>query len=153
MALAQPSSETSNSRVLIVDDEQVARFILGKWLRIWNVQATFCSDASSALKEFKSREYSLAIVDYYLPDNNGIELIKQMRECIGPQPTFALHSTDLELHHLARQSDVTYFLPKPFSNGALYNILRESSCYPKAYDKESAEPKVDELPVYPRFTV
>lgn len=130
MSLACNPSQKIKGHVLIVDDDEVSRFILGKWLGVWNVSGTFCKDAQSALQAYREHDYCLAIIDYYLPDATGLDLIKEMRLGGGSEPAFALHSTDLELHHLARRHDITYFLPKPFTNGSLYNILRESSCEP-----------------------
>lgn len=153
MSESHQPTQAERRHVLVVDDDQVSRFIIGKWLKVWNVTASFCIDARSGLEAFQKNDYCLAIIDHYLPDTTGVELIKAMRLHQKPMPSIALHSTDLELHHTARENGIPYFLPKPFTSQSLYNILHESACQPTALNKKRREERCEpRRPLSPNIT-
>ncbi len=66
-------------RILIVDDDPVARRMLGDTLTRAGFQITPATNAAEALRLAADEEPALAILDLVLPDGDGIELLGQLR--------------------------------------------------------------------------
>jgi len=95
------------------------------------VRATACSGAREALAELsraaaEGDRYELAILDYHMPEMDGLQLARSIRE----HP--ALRSTKLVLltssarrgdTRVARGSGIDGFLTKPVKTSALYDCL------------------------------
>jgi CheY-like chemotaxis protein len=117
--------------VLVVDDNHTNRVILEQNLAGWSVRATACSGARDALVELsraaaEGDRYELAILDYHMPEMDGLQLARSIRE----HP--ALRSTKLVLltssarrgdTRVARGSGIDGFLTKPVKTSALYDCL------------------------------
>ena len=75
--------------ILIIDDEATLRDRLAGVLKEdkWHVQTAV--DGASALKEVSERDFDLIICDLMLPDSNGIEILKKVKE-INPNILFIM---------------------------------------------------------------
>jgi len=78
-----------SKRIFIIDDEATLRDRLAGVLREekWHVQTA--GDWASALKEVSERDFDLIICDLMLPDSNGIEILKKVKE-INPNTLFIM---------------------------------------------------------------
>ncbi|MCC7526885.1 MAG: response regulator [Candidatus Melainabacteria bacterium] len=76
--------DLSDLRVLVVDDEENARDILHNYLVYWGMRNGTASNAEAALEILrgaaKSDPYSVAIIDLCLPETDGLQLGKVIRE-------------------------------------------------------------------------
>ena len=72
-------SETYN--ILVVDDDEVDRMAVGRALRKAGLQLnlTEASNSATAIANLKEHYYDCVFLDYRLPDQNGLELIKQLQ--------------------------------------------------------------------------
>lgn len=82
------SVSKSNLHVLVVDDNQVNRFVLHEQLLHWNVHSETAVDATQGLELLKKAHaqgnpYDIAILDYAMPDEDGAALAKRIKnsEC------------------------------------------------------------------------
>ena len=66
--------------VLLVDDHQDTRAMLELLLDEWGYRATLVSTATEGLKHLLDRSFDIIILDNWLPDLDGIELCRQIRE-------------------------------------------------------------------------
>ena len=66
--------------VLLVDDHQDTRDMLELLLDEWGYRATIVSTATEGLKHLLDRSFDIIILDNWLPDLDGIELCRQIRE-------------------------------------------------------------------------
>jgi signal transduction histidine kinase len=72
-----------NLRVLIIDDEQDNRTLLEERLQDtpgWNISTATAQDGQGALNILRESLFDVAFLDYKLPDTNGIDLLKQIRQ-------------------------------------------------------------------------
>jgi CheY-like chemotaxis protein/EAL domain-containing protein (putative c-di-GMP-specific phosphodiesterase class I) len=130
-AVAKDRKSLRGVHVLVVDDNHTNRVILEQNLAGWSVRATACSGAREALAELARAaaagdRYELAVLDYHMPQMDGLQLARSIRE----HPT--LRTTKLVLltssarrgdARVARGSGIDGFLTKPVKTSALYDCL------------------------------
>ncbi len=76
-----PSAESASRQVLIAEDDPMFRRILQNWLREWGYRVSVVEDGAQAwesLQEEPSPE--LLILDWVMPEINGLELCRRIRE-------------------------------------------------------------------------
>lgn len=66
--------------IMVVDDEPHIRSTLERLLTKENYDVILCESAEKALKLLKTHDASVLLSDYVMPDINGLELIKMVRE-------------------------------------------------------------------------
>ena len=74
---APPPAEKS---VLIVDDEASARLLVRSTLEHMGLVASEAADATAALASLQKQRYDLVLLDLNLPDMDGYELCRRIRE-------------------------------------------------------------------------
>jgi DNA-binding NtrC family response regulator len=99
-------------RVLVVDDERLVRWSLSQRLsaRGWNV-----TEAGTAAEALAAPAPDAAILDYKLPDGDGIELLRRLRHVDPDLPVIMLTAhQDTELIVEAMKAGASDYLTKPF---------------------------------------
>ncbi|HNT44343.1 MAG TPA: response regulator, partial [Syntrophorhabdaceae bacterium] len=66
--------------ILIVEDEQTQRSLLGGLLRKEGYTIGEASDGESALALFQKDIFEIVLLDYRLPDTDGLSLLKRIKE-------------------------------------------------------------------------
>src|SRR5690348_8779791 len=111
--------------IIIVDDEPVSLAVLKQLVgKLPNCDAQGFTQASAALAWSRANDPDLVIVDYVMPEMNGIEFARRLRELPGREETPVLMVTvrsDREVRSNALQSGITDFLFKPFDFTELQN--------------------------------
>lgn len=69
-----------NEKILIIEDEKEITDLIEMFLQNENFQVFKCYSSQDALKLIKKESFDLAILDVMLPDGNGFELCKLIRE-------------------------------------------------------------------------
>ena len=111
-----------NRKVLIVEDEEVIRKILRITLSKWGFQVEEAEDGVQALVKLEKERYPLIICDILMPNLNGWDLIKKVKE--DPK------TRDIRIIALTsrnRDSDMfkgyelgaNYYMTKPFTQAQL----------------------------------
>jgi CheY-like chemotaxis protein len=70
--------ETQSLKVLIVDDEKHVRIIVKAYLSPFDAEIFEAADGKAAIDLVHKEKFDIAIIDYYLPDINGKELIEKI---------------------------------------------------------------------------
>jgi len=99
-------------RVLVVDDERLVRWSLSQRLsaRGWNV-----TEAGTAAEALAAPAPDAAILDYKLPDGDGIELLRRLRHIDPDLPVIMLTAhQDTDLIVEAMKAGASDYLTKPF---------------------------------------
>jgi two-component system NtrC family response regulator len=73
-------------RTLIVDDEETYALSLKRLLARRGVVAEVAGTAADGLERARKKRYDLVVLDYMLPDGNGLDLIPPIR-ALRPAPT------------------------------------------------------------------
>jgi len=114
-------------RVLVVDDEEAARYSIGKALEAAGYAVEVASTAGEALKIQESFNPDVILTDISMPEMNGIQFIQQLRARPLPPPVIvvtASHTYDIAVQSL-RQGAADY-LTKPFDLEQLRNSVRRA---------------------------
>jgi two-component system, chemotaxis family, chemotaxis protein CheY len=114
------------SKALVVDDSRTIRIILGRILKELGYEVCEAGNGKEALKvmETEKAAVNLVLADWNMPEMNGLELLKQLRQ----DPDFAslkviMVTTETELDHMvsALEAGATEYVMKPFAK----DILKE----------------------------
>ena len=114
-----PKQEMLNSKILIIDDQEINILLLEDIL----AKAGFTSivtttDSRDAVKLYKDHEPDIILVDLNMPEINGFEVMKKIREMEGDSyiPILAMTSQPAEeLLIESLKAGATDFLRKPFN--------------------------------------
>lgn len=136
--------------VLVIDDNYNNRKILKHTLKYWGIAYTGAESGYEALKLIESgKQFDLIIVDYHMPELNGIDTIKLIREKLAGvndnQPILMLHSSsdNAELYEAAKELKVKFMLTKPIKQDELYYYLCHLDQTPREFKpaKQAEKPK------------
>lgn len=67
-------------QVMVVDDEAFLRKAVGDILRRSGYEVRLCPDAGTCLRELRREKPDLLLLDVDLPDGNGIQLCRRIKE-------------------------------------------------------------------------
>lgn len=117
------------NKILIVDDNRTNRLILNEKLRSWELQPTATGSPNEALDIIKSVEdFSAYIFDYKMPEMNGLELARSVKELKGPTSPPMILFSSISLVDEQFRDDVNAIgfcsiLTKPARSGQLLTAL------------------------------
>jgi two-component system response regulator MprA len=105
-------------RILIVDDEPALRDTLSRTLRRAGHEAMVVGNGRSGLEALRQDSFDAVITDIFMPDCDGIELIREMRAGQHREPILAIsgggtYGNDALLP-MARMLGAQATLRKPF---------------------------------------
>ncbi len=103
------------AKILFVDDDKDHSKLVQDWLSFekHEVAAVYCG--SDAWKALEASEYDLAILDWDLPDIDGIDILARMRQSGKATPVIMLTGrTSVDDKERGLDSGATDYLTKPF---------------------------------------
>ena len=143
----EPISELLGARALVVDDDVYTCQSVCKMLRDIKMRAEWTTSGKESLIRAKEAfdlndEYKVYIIDYLMPDMNGIEVIRRLRALVGDEaPIIILTAYDWsDFEEEAREAGVTAFISKPIFMSELRAVLSKKEN--KAEEQEE-ETKLD----------
>jgi len=112
------------AKILIVDDQASMCWILAKVLEEAGFETVSASTGKEALMIVAEGNIAVAIVDYRLPDMNGLQLLRQMHALQAHMPAFLITSYgSATLRHEALQAGFAGYFDKPFRNQRLVEAI------------------------------
>ncbi|APW46264.1 response regulator [Rhodoferax antarcticus] len=104
-------------KVLIVDDAEINLVLFEALLkRMGNCESASFSNAVAGLVSAQTEDYDLVIVDYMMPELNGVDFITQFRQTPGREdmPVLMITANDQkQVRYRALDAGATDFLTKP----------------------------------------
>ncbi|MBD5134317.1 MAG: response regulator [Clostridiales bacterium] len=135
-----------NWDMLVVDDDRQLCESTASALRSIGVNAEWTLDGESAVEMVMKRhqrgaDYEIILLDWKLPDMDGIETAKRIRgELGGDVPILLISAYDwAEIEHDARAAGITGFIAKPLFRSTLFNSLRQFAGIPEEERAEKAQ--------------
>ena len=144
------SAENASLYVAIVDDDGAIRTSLGRALRMENYEVELFEDGASALKSFQIRAPDAIILDLQLPDIDGLEICRRIRQSGDATPILMLTARDA-VNDRVEGLDVGAddYLVKPFDLAELLARLRALLRRRQANGGEAANLRFEDLTLNP----
>ena len=99
-------------RILVVDDERLVRWSITQRLRADGFEVI---EAATAAEAVQARTPDAAILDYRLPDGDGISILKRLRQADPDLPVLMLTAhKDLDIVVEAVKAGASDYVTKPF---------------------------------------
>ena len=139
--------ELHNCRALVVDDDFNTCDSVSCMLQQIGLRAEWTLSGKEAVLRtrqsvMRNDNYSVYVIDWLLPDMNGIEVARRIRKETGEQvPIIVLTAYDWsDIEDEARDAGITAFCSKPLFLSELRSCLLSVVNAEEAGEKESAEP-------------
>jgi CheY-like chemotaxis protein len=129
---AAPATITAR-RVLVVDDNQDAANSLGTLLTLLGVDVTVVHDGPAALKALKTSRPTDVLLDIGMPDMDGYELARRMRQEPEGQSARLIAVTgwgQAEDRERSRAAGIDHHIVKPVDCNVLMGLLSARSTAP-----------------------
>ena len=124
--------DLTGKRVLVIDDNEAARFIMKDMLTAMSLEVTLAKSAKEALRQAveannMGQPFELIFVDYLMPPGmNGIDFTKALKELIGssapPCILVTAYASD-ELIHDSSIEGIEHVIPKPVNASLLFETI------------------------------
>ena len=114
-------------RVLVVDDNPDAAETLEMLLRLLGAEVHTAADGRSALEILRRVHPAVVVLDIGLPDVDGYEVARRVREEPGGSDTLLIALTgwgEEEDQRRSREAGIDHHLVKPVDFAALEQLLR-----------------------------
>lgn len=117
-------------QVLVTDDNEHNRTILRDMLSLKHIRCDEAKNGAEAVEKITSgKKYDALIIDYMMPEMNGIDTIKKIREHLNAeqQPVILLYSSsdDAMINAECEKLQVKQKLVKPIKVNQLFNALSQ----------------------------
>lgn len=134
-------------RVLVIDDNEAARCVTTNMLESFCFLVDVVSSCAAAKELIGERisRYNLILVDWRMPEVDGIECVKKIRAMDGAENVPIVMMTafggDREVA-FAKEAGVDYFLTKPVKQSLLFDTIMDVFNYPEAMHSSLDEREV-----------
>jgi signal transduction histidine kinase/CheY-like chemotaxis protein len=124
--VAERNHNTRGKRVLVVDDNQTNRRILNLQCVGWGMECLVVPSGQEALRVLADESrYDLAIIDMLMPEMDGVQLARTIRERFSPSAFPIILLTSLSKHDARIPSDGLFnaILTKPVKQSSLLEVI------------------------------
>lgn len=116
----------NNNKILVVDNELEILNVLQDVLSILGYTPVVVTSGRDALKIFEKGKFSLVITDMVMPDINGLDLLKKIKELDSNIPVVIITGFGSEVIEEAIQAGADGYIEKPFKIEDIKNILEKN---------------------------
>jgi two-component system chemotaxis response regulator CheY len=123
------------AKALVVDDSRAVRMILGKTLKELGFEVREAANGREALEviEVEKTAVTLVLADWNMPEVNGLELLKRLRQ--NPELSrlvVIMVTTETELDQMAAalEAGANEYVMKPFTKEILVEKLQLVGIHP-----------------------
>jgi len=118
-------AEDNSKNIILVEDDRNQNMTLTKILKNEGYLVESVYNGKDAVEKVKKGIYSIAIVDYKLPDITGIEVVRKIREVSDTEVVFLSGHASLEVAIEAIREEVNDFFTKPVDVEKLLDRLKK----------------------------
>ncbi len=114
-------------KLLLIDDDEGLVHFLSRFFKRKGYAVTACSDGREAIETIGSREFDLILLDYKMPEINGLDTLSAIKDIEIKTPVIlmtAYGTTELAIEAMKRGA--YDYLVKPFARKELGRIVGEA---------------------------
>jgi two-component system phosphate regulon sensor histidine kinase PhoR len=114
--------------ILVIDDEYGVRSGISQLLAMEGFSVAEAADGREALAQLAERTFDIALIDYQLPDIDGLTLLASIKGRNLPTMTCMITAyANIDTAIAATRRGIDFFLPKPFSPDDLLGVIETLS--------------------------
>lgn len=118
--------------VLVIDDDEIVGEQATVILNNVGANCTYVNSGKMALEEVKNsiekgNIYDIAMIDWRMPDMNGVETTKRIREMVGNETLIIIISAYdwSSIEEEAKIAGASYFITKPIFQSTVYEVFNK----------------------------
>ena len=114
-------------RVLVADDDPVSRRLLQNYLQKWGYGVAVTTNGAEAWRMFEQEEFQMVISDWMMPELDGLDLIRRIRQHPGNHYVYTILLTARSQKDdfvAGMDAGADDFVSKPFDQDELHVRLR-----------------------------
>jgi CheY-like chemotaxis protein len=113
--------------VLVVDDEPLICWALRRHISGRHMSVHAVGNCVEALGELREKQYGFVLLDIHLPDGNGLDLLKEIKEISPGTKVIVITADGTEQNRLRAYSGGAFqFIEKPFNINDVSRIIESS---------------------------
>ncbi len=120
-------SERSGKRILVVDDDEQVRRLLGRLLERAGYTCRLVEGADAARASLEKESFDLVLCDVHMPGGSGLSLMRDLLVERPNIPTVMVTGLNLpELSEIAAEYGASGFVPKPFDADQVLSVVKRA---------------------------
>jgi len=121
-----PSLETPRTRMLVVDDEDFVRELIGEILEGEHCDVYLAQSGSQALSAFQEMKFDAVFTDVGMPGMSGWELAREIRQIDASIPIAVITGWGEAVgSHEQKEAGVDWIVAKPFTADRIVELVRD----------------------------
>jgi len=123
--LVQLTEQTKKLTAMVVEDEKVANELLSSTFKNFFSEVTSAYNGREALEMYKKSKPDIVLVDIIMPEMDGIELSRKIRE-INPKQIVIIISASNDIQKISETIEigVNSFIQKPIDTKKIIELLQ-----------------------------
>jgi PAS domain S-box-containing protein len=122
--------EVADKKILVVEDNEINRVIVSKFLRNWNIKFDYATNGKEAVDKVSENNYNMILMDLEMPEMSGYDATKIIRDMDDPLkksvPIIALTAAALlDVKNKIVEIGMNDYVLKPFNPKNLYKVIRK----------------------------
>ena len=139
IVIAVSNGESRMARILVIDDDRLLRGTVELILKSEGHEVASARDGLEGIERFRSGQFDLVACDIFMPNREGLETIREIRDLSSDLPIIAFTGgpacgagpgSAAEVLRSAGELGATQTLAKPFRRQELLALVRR--CLPAA---------------------
>ncbi len=153
VTMVSPSKQLSALKVLVVDDVSLSRRAISETLSLAKIEAELATGGEEAIAKLRAATanntpYDLLILDWKMPDIDGLEVVAIMNQEFSIKPAKVIILSAFESPQMREQASrlgIESVVKKPFGTSELINNIQEL-CLDYQAGTERIDTDISELP-------
>jgi CheY-like chemotaxis protein len=113
-------------KVLIIDDDTTMVSLLKTLLEMDGFAVASAKDWDDVLETIRAEEPDLILMDYFLPEVDGLELMRAIRSTPDLADTCVVMTSGMDVSEECAELGANAFLLKPYTPDQLLNVIQEN---------------------------
>src|SRR6185295_10178478 len=115
------------ARILVIDDDADLRTMTTVFLEGAGHDVVVVSNGALGLRTLRATSFDLVLCDLFMPDVDGLEVLRELRRLPGDVPVIAMSGGGfggtVDLLEVAKQLGAAEIIEKPFTQRALLRVI------------------------------